>query len=280
MFRLEGPSEIIREATPPLLREAFALLTRLGDVAFLVVLLSVLYWLVDRETAATVIAYALVGLTVTFALKEAFALPRPPAPVRTVPVDSGSYGFPSGHALSSTVVYGGLLLARERIRDLKVAVPVAVLVILVGLSRVVIGVHYLGDILAGFAIGVALLGTLWVAIGRRADLAALVAATLAVPFIALTGGGTDSLFALGSGLGATIAFRVVDPEVLPFPSGTVQSVVLVTLGLVTVGGLYWVATTVTLVPVVVVASALFVATVVVFPASLHWSPIYDLPSRG
>ncbi len=273
MFRLEGASAVVRETIPPALTEVFALLTRLGDVAFLVVLLSVLYWLVDRDRAATVIAYALVGLTVTFLLKEAFALPRPPAGVRAIPVDAGSHGFPSGHALASTVVYGGLVLVWDRLREPRVAVPVLAVIALVGLSRVAIGVHYLGDVLTGFAVGGLLLACLWVTVGRRPALASLVAAILSLPFVALTGGSPDSLFALGACVGGALAFGVVDRETLPSPSGYVESGAVVGVGLVAAGGLYWVATTVTLVPVVVPASGAFVASVVVAPAVLRWPPV-------
>lgn len=279
MFRLESASEVVRETTPPLVTEAFALLTRFGDVAFLVVILSILYWLFDRELAGTVIAYALVGLTVTFLLKELFALPRPPAPVREIPVDAGSYGFPSGHALASTVVYGGLLLVGERVRESRLTVSVIALVVLVGLSRVVIGVHYLGDVLAGFAVGGVVLASLWTTVGRRADLASLVAVVLSLLFVAISGGNPDSLFALGASMGAVLSFRSVDWSTLPEPSGHTEAAGLVALGLAAAGGFYWLATTLTLLPVVLVASGLFVVSVVLGPAVLRWSPV-SAPRRS
>lgn len=273
MFRLEGASTVVREVTPPVLTEVFALLTLLGDVAFLVVLLSVLYWLFDREQVGTVIAYALVGLTVTFLLKEAFALPRPPAPIRAVPVDAASHGFPSGHALSSTVVYGGLVLVWDRLNDARSAVSTLALIALVGFSRVVIGVHYLGDVLAGFAVGGLLLAGLWTAVGRRADLACLIAAVLSVPFVVISGANPDSLFAMGASVGGVLAFHAIEVESLPRPAGPVDFAVLTSVGLVVAGGLYWVGTTVSLAPIVVLASGALVASVVWAPAGLRWSPV-------
>lgn len=273
MFRLEGVSSVVREVTPPVLTEVFAILTLLGDVAFLVVLLSVLYWLFDRERVGTVIAYALVGLTVTFLLKEAFALPRPPASVRAVPVDPDSYGFPSGHALSSTVVYGGLIVVWDRLRDARIAISAVALVLLLGISRVVIGVHYLGDILVGFGVGGVLVAGLWTAVGRRADIACLFAAVLSVVFVAVSSGSPDSLFALGASVGGFLAFNGIDIETLPRPSGPVESGALLALGLVVAGGLYLIATTVTLAPVILLSSGMLVATVLGAPVVLHWSPM-------
>lgn len=266
--RLQSVSEAMREAAPPAATEAFALVTALGGVAFLVVFLSVLYWVDDRETTGVVIAYALVALAVTLVLKSAFGLPRPPAPVRAVPVEPGSYGFPSGHAVASTVVYGGLVLVRGKLSDRRVALPAAVLVALVGLSRVFVGVHYLGDVLAGHGVGLALLAGLWWSVGRRADRACLVAAAAALVGVAVTGGNTDSLLAVGGSLGGAIAFRAVDTATLPAPART-EAVALVAVGLPLAGALYWLASTAGNAGVAVLGNGALVASIVALPVALQ-----------
>jgi len=268
VYRLESVSEGIRQSASPALVEAFALVTELGGVAFLVVFLSVLYWVDERETTATVIGYALVALAVTLALKTAFALPRPPASVRAVAVEPGSYGFPSGHAIAATVVYGGLVLARDSLGDVRIAVPAVGLVALIGFSRVVIGVHYLGDVLVGHAVGLAMLAGLWWGVGRRPDRACLLAAGVAAVGVGLTGAGSDSLLALGGSLGGALAFRAVDTATLPAPRRT-EAVGLVAVGLPVAGGLYWLASTTGFAPVAVVANAALVATVVALPVALQ-----------
>ena len=70
--------------------------------------------------------------------------------------------FPSGHSLGSIVCYGALFLvflpaARGRWRTW-FAIVIAVLVALIGISRILLGVHYLSDVLGGWAIGIAWLG--------------------------------------------------------------------------------------------------------------------------
>ncbi|MFC7172476.1 phosphatase PAP2 family protein [Haloplanus litoreus] len=101
---------------------------------------------------ATALALAIGAFALTLALKHAFSLPRPPG----AGVDG--YGFPSGHAIGATVVYGGLLSVLPSDRRSPAAVAAAgTLVVLVAASRVVIGVHYLVDVAVGVAVGLAYL---------------------------------------------------------------------------------------------------------------------------
>jgi undecaprenyl-diphosphatase len=81
-----------------------------------------------------------------------------------------SNSFPSGHAFFAASFFGGLaalLTGRIQSRALRVAVWVtaAVLSLLVGLSRVYLGVHYPSDVLAGFA--AAIIWVSAVALGDR-----------------------------------------------------------------------------------------------------------------
>jgi membrane-associated phospholipid phosphatase len=71
----------------------------------------------------------------------------------------GGNSFPSGHTLGSTIVYGALTLvflslAKGRWRWWLVGVA-ALLVFAIGLSRIALGVHFLSDVLAGWALGLA-----------------------------------------------------------------------------------------------------------------------------
>lgn len=71
--------------------------------------------------------------------------------------------FPSGHALSSTVVFGALLLTflpvlSRRWRHVAVAFTV-VLVLAIGASRLLLGVHFVSDVVGGYVLGIAWLLT-------------------------------------------------------------------------------------------------------------------------
>src|SRR5215468_5680993 len=84
-------------------------------------------------------------------------------PVVAHPIAHGiGNSFPSGHALGSIVCYGAVLLvflpaARGRWRTVFITVITA-LVALIGISRILLGVHYLSDVVGAWAVGIAWLG--------------------------------------------------------------------------------------------------------------------------
>ena len=84
-------------------------------------------------------------------------------PVVAHPIAHGTGdSFPSGHSLSSIVVYGALFLvflpaARGKWRRALTAVIVTVIAA-IGISRLLLGVHYVSDVLGGWALGVTWLG--------------------------------------------------------------------------------------------------------------------------
>lgn len=103
--------------------------------------------------AVTALGGGLLGALV----KDAVGRPRPSLvdPVATAQGQS----FPSGHSMSSTVVYGALLLVFLPVfaRRLRPAVigGVVLLVGAIGFSRLALGVHYISDVLGGYVLGLA-----------------------------------------------------------------------------------------------------------------------------
>ncbi len=91
-------------------------------------------------------------------LKELFERPRPSAVVHIDTVSSPS--FPSGHAMTSLIVYGSVAYLVGRLeptpRMRRTTWCFAILIILlIGISRIYLGVHYPSDVLAGFMAGLA-----------------------------------------------------------------------------------------------------------------------------
>lgn len=156
------------------------LITQLGDMWFVVLGLLGIYWIGIRNGSLTatpkrdclyLFALAIGAYALTLSLKQIFSLPRPPGattavlpawlpassePVYESLVTSDGFGFPSGHALKSTVVYGGAALVLTTWDDRKYLVSAAI-VFVVALSRIVLGVHYLVDVLAGILLGLVFL---------------------------------------------------------------------------------------------------------------------------
>jgi undecaprenyl-diphosphatase len=135
-------------------------ITALGSttVLTLMTVLALGFLLLMRRTAtALLLLVSMVGGTVLgMALKHVFDRPRPDA----VPalVDVSTLSFPSGHAMMSAVAYLTLAVILTRVTPsvlLRVyVVLVAVLMtLLVGLSRLYLGVHWPSDVLAGWCIG-------------------------------------------------------------------------------------------------------------------------------
>jgi undecaprenyl-diphosphatase len=98
------------------------------------------------------------GALLTRLLKQLFHRPRPFFAGSVI--GDGSRSFPSGHAMESLIAYGMLvylawLLVSVRPARAAVMVGVAGLVAAVGFSRLYLGVHYLTDVLGGYAAGAA-----------------------------------------------------------------------------------------------------------------------------
>jgi membrane protein DedA with SNARE-associated domain/membrane-associated phospholipid phosphatase len=146
-------------ATPPL-TTFFLIVTALGSIETIallgVIVAAVLakrrQWLYLGTWVAAVVG----GSVLDRLLKELFARPRPffEHPL----LRETSYSFPSGHAMESLVVYGMLtyfaVLALDSWRARTAAVfGAALLVVLIGFSRMYLGVHYFSDVVAGYAAG-------------------------------------------------------------------------------------------------------------------------------
>lgn len=97
------------------------------------------------------------GGIVDTVLKLAVDRPRPEL---TDPVATAfGKSFPSGHAMMSLVVYGGLLVVFLPVVHRRWRVPAAIavgaLVLAIGLSRLALGVHFVSDVLGGWVMGLA-----------------------------------------------------------------------------------------------------------------------------
>lgn len=117
-------------------------------------------WRLYRKDGAAAMTLAVVpfGELLNLGLKQIFQRPRPVVPEPLVHLST--YSFPSGHAVASTLFYAAvcaLVLQRTQSRGWRIAaVSGAVsMVLLVGFSRVYLGAHYVSDVLAGIAVGVA-----------------------------------------------------------------------------------------------------------------------------
>jgi undecaprenyl-diphosphatase len=129
----------------------------LAVVGFL--LLQTRYW-----TAFFIFMTSVSGELVSYAMKSAFARPRP----TVVPHlrEAFSSSFPSGHAMQSAIIYltlGAVLMriTESRVTKIYCLTVAMLLTFLVGLSRVWLGVHYPTDVLAGWIVGLFWASVCW-----------------------------------------------------------------------------------------------------------------------
>ena len=145
---------------PPALQDAARDVTALGGVTMLTLLTAITggFLLLDgkKHMAGFVVACVAGGGIVSTVLKEIFQRPRPDLVPHGVYVATSS--FPSGHSMLSAVTYLtlGALLARSQSRKRLKAywmLLAGLITLLVGVSRVYLGVHWPTDVLAGWTAG-------------------------------------------------------------------------------------------------------------------------------
>jgi membrane-associated phospholipid phosphatase len=122
-------------------------------------LVVLVLWRAGRSLDAGVVVFAVVGISLLVAaLKAVYERARPDGG-SPIPLPH-SYSFPSGHAATATVLYGlvGVLLAERASTRLRAAAwlgAATVLALAIGWSRVLLNVHFVSDVVAGFAVGLA-----------------------------------------------------------------------------------------------------------------------------
>jgi undecaprenyl-diphosphatase len=167
------PGNLSAPIGPAWVQEAARDLTSLGSIIVLVIITAAVagyLFLARKQAAAWLMLFAVFGgIALSDLLKFAFARPRPDfvAPAARVFTTS----FPSGHATLSAITYLTIaaLLARSQSSP-KIGryfiVLAALLTILVGISRIYLGVHYPTDVVGGWCIGAAWALGCWVLMTR------------------------------------------------------------------------------------------------------------------
>lgn len=160
LLSLRDSTDVSRMAGPLWFQEMMRDFTALGGTGILIfITLSIIGFLLleDKPHAAIVLLVAVFGgILISSLLKMGFDRPRPDLVPHGSTVLTAS--FPSGHSTMAAVVYLtiGALIARFHInRGVKIyaLTLAAIATIIVGVTRVYLGVHWPTDVLAGWAIG-------------------------------------------------------------------------------------------------------------------------------
>ena len=148
--------ELIIKTMNPAVTAIMIFISFLGSAITLITLsLGFIFLIKEKKYPKLIIINLILSFVLNKVLKLIIARPRPPR-LRVV-VENG-YSFPSGHSMVSFAFYGFLIyLINKKLKNKKIKYPLiallSLLILLIGISRIYLGVHYVTDVLGGYIIG-------------------------------------------------------------------------------------------------------------------------------
>lgn len=120
--------------------------------------LSLIFLFIKKRWPIALVSTSLISVIFNQGIKNIVKRPRP---LKLRLIEESGYSFPSGHAMGSMAFYGFLILLISKSKINKyfkmvLILILSVLILLIGVSRVYLGVHYPSDIVGGFILSMAL----------------------------------------------------------------------------------------------------------------------------
>ncbi len=135
-------------------------ITQFGGVVILISIASVLFIIIkNKKIGFSIFLNLFIVAGLNQILKNIVQRPRP---TQYRLINESGYSFPSGHSMASAAFYGFLIyLIYKRIKNKKIRnlliIFLSILILLIGISRIYLGVHYTSDVLAGFLVSLSYL---------------------------------------------------------------------------------------------------------------------------
>lgn len=203
--------QVFQQFFGPGLTWLFVPISLFGSHEGAAVVASLALWLHGRRLAYALIGIIIFALATDMLLWQLIGVPRPSGPGIFVYANAPVSSFPSGHVVTATVLWGLLATYKQVWRVAALAIVLSVM-----LSRLYLGLHYLGDVLGGVAIGLILLTSytrLWPSVAAWLERRSLgfflmvgICGPLAVlPFTLIT---DRAWIVFGSAIGAAIGLLV------------------------------------------------------------------------
>ena len=189
----------LEDLRAPGLNELFLLITKLGEETAFLALALVFFWCVDKRRGYYLMAVGFAGTIASQAMKIACRVPRPwvldPnfSILEQAREAASGYSFPSGHTQTAVGTFGAIAATA---RKKSAAIACVVLALMVGFSRMYIGVHTPADVLVGGALSIVFL----------------------VAFYPLMFGKKDRTYQLAIGLSLVTAIYLIVMETAQFPA--------------------------------------------------------------
>lgn len=152
--------KIVSITITPIMTVFFKIITHCGDwMVMIPTCIILMIFLKNKNQKISV----LLNLIVIFALNQVMKLVFNRArPSGNVLIEASGYSFPSGHSMVSMAFYGFLIyLAYKNIQNITIrnvtCISLSILILLIGISRIYLGVHFASDVAGGFCVSIAYL---------------------------------------------------------------------------------------------------------------------------
>lgn len=148
----------------------FKILTHLGGaIGIISVTILILIFVKNKQYKYYTILNLFIITTLNQVIKYIIQRPRP---IEHSIIDESGYSFPSGHSMVSMAFYGFLIyLIYQNVENkyLKwgLCIMLSLLILLIGVSRIYLGVHYASDVIGGFCLSIAYLTLYTKMIGKN-----------------------------------------------------------------------------------------------------------------
>lgn len=129
----------------------FKIITNLGSAPCLITII-ILTLIKNKKLSKNLVMHLIIGILINLFIKAIFARTRP---IGISLIEETGYSYPSGHSMISLIFYGYILSQINKSKTqnkLILNISIIILILLIGLSRVYLGVHYITDIIGGFTL--------------------------------------------------------------------------------------------------------------------------------
>lgn len=184
-----------------LLDNFFEIITMLGEEAFFVIVLSVLFWCTNKKFARQIICSVLFSGLINSFIKNLVLAARPIGikGIRSLRIDTATgHSFPSGHTQSVATFLSSISIYYKKTW---LSILSGIIIVLVALSRLYLGVHWPKDVIGGIVLGLLsayIVNALFKALGEGKSL--FVFSTIGVGAMLLVPRFADKDFAVSSGI--------------------------------------------------------------------------------
>lgn len=143
-----------------LLTYMFKIITWFGGATCIILLTFILTFIIKNKKICLLVGVNLVVITILNQILKAIVQRPRPSEYRII--NESGYSFPSGHSMISMAFYGFFIyLIYKNIKNnyvkISLIIILTLLIIMIGISRVYLGVHYISDVCAGFLVSLSFL---------------------------------------------------------------------------------------------------------------------------